>query len=169
MKHNEAMDSKQSVTIIDTHEQYVRSASIVIDAPASVIFDLLAHPDRHGDFDGSGSVKGVEPSAQQSSTRLALHDRFTMSMKVMVPYRIQNEVVEFEEGRRIAWQHMGKHRWRYELESVDANTTIVTETFDARTARIPAVLKVMNAYNNNLKSIIATLPRLKDLAESTQQ
>jgi hypothetical protein len=90
-------------------------------------------------------------------------------MKVMVPYRIQNEVVEFEEGRRIAWQHMGKHRWRYELEVVDANTTIVTETFDARTARIPAALKLMNAYNNNLKSIIATLPRLKDLAESTQQ
>jgi hypothetical protein len=60
---------------------------------------------------------------------------------------------------------MGKHRWRYELEVIDANTTIVTETFDARTAKVPAALKLMNAYNMNLNSIIATLPRLKALAE----
>jgi len=159
------MNSGASVTIVDNDEPYVRAASIVIEAPASVIFDLLADPARHCEFDGSGSVKGIQPLAQQATSRLALNEKFTMSMKRMVPYRIENEVVEFEEGRRIAWCHMGKHRWRYELEVVDANTTIVTETFDARTAKIPAALKFMNAYNMNLNSILATLPRLKALAE----
>ena len=159
------MDSSQNVTVIDTHEPYVRAASIVIHAPASLIFDLLAHPARHCEFDGSGSVQGIQPSLQLGASRLALNEMFTMSMKRVVPYRIQNEVVEFEEDRCIAWCHVGKHRWRYELEVLDASTTIVTETFDARTAKIPAALKLMNAYNMNLNSIIATLPRLKTLAE----
>ena len=160
------MDSTDLVTVIDTGEQYVRSASIVVQAPAAVIFEFLAQPNRHHDFDGSGSVKDAVPGKQPIGSRLALHDHFTMNMRIMVPYRMQNEVVEFEEGRLIAWQHMGKHRWRYELQPLDASSTLVTETFDARTAVFPAALKLMNAYNNNLQSIIATLARLKALAES---
>jgi len=160
------MDSTDLVTVIDTGEQYVRSASIVVQAPAAVIFEFLAQPNRHHDFDSSGSVQDAVPGKQPIGSRLALHDHFTMNMRIMVPYRMQNEVVEFEEGRLIAWRHMGKHRWRYELQPLDVDNTLVTETFDARTAVFPAALKLMNAYNNNLQSIIATLPRLKALAES---
>ena len=48
------------------------------------------------------------------------------------------QVVEFEEGRRIAWQtrgpgHIGKHVagriWRYELEPVEGGT-LVRESWD---------------------------------------
>ncbi|CAB5034130.1 MAG: dimethyladenosine transferase [Actinobacteria bacterium] len=161
------MYSSDLVTVINTGERYVRSASIMVQAPATAIFELLAQPNRHRDFDGSGSVKDAVPAKESLGSRLALHDHFTMNMKFGVPYRMQNQVVEFEEGRLIAWRHMGKHRWRYELKPLDAETTLVTETFDARTAVFPAALTLMNAYNNNLRSIIATLPRLKMLAEST--
>ena len=44
---------------------------------------------------------------------------------------------EFEENRRIAWAHVGGHRWRYELEEVDGGTR-VTESFDWSTSRAPA-------------------------------
>ena len=98
--------------------------------------------------------------------RVKLGDRFGMNMRIKLPYRITNEVVEFDEGTVIAWRHFGGHRWRYELEPIDANTTKVTETFDGGTARLQLTLKLMNAYQNNEKAIAKTLVRLKRLMES---
>ena len=46
-----------------------------------------------------------------------------MKMKIGAPYKILNEVVEFEEGRRIAWRHFAGHIWRYILEPVGQNST----------------------------------------------
>ena len=60
-----------------------------------------------------------------------------MSMKIGVPYSISNTVVEFEEGSVIAWQHFGRHIWRYRLEPVPGGTT-VTEEFDYRRGPVPA-------------------------------
>ncbi len=85
------------------------SASRVIAAPAEKVFDALADPAAHAVIDGSGTVKGTKAPP---GTRLALGERFGMSMKLGVPYGISNEVVEFEEGRLIAWRHFGGHRWR---------------------------------------------------------
>lgn len=90
----------------------VISRSRTIPAPAGRIFDLLADPAAHPRFDGSGSVK----AARGNPSRLSLGDRFGMDMRIVVPYRITNEVVELEEGRRIAWRHYGGHIWRYELK-----------------------------------------------------
>ena len=102
------------------------SVSRVIAAPAQKIFDLLADPRMHPVLDGSGTVK---KSRDGNPQRLALGTRFGMDMRMGAPYRIRNTVVEFEEGRLIAWRHIGRHRWRYELEPVDGGTK-VTETFD---------------------------------------
>ena len=133
----------------------------LIPAPAEAIFDLLADPRRHPDFDGSGTLRGSVSGPE----RLSPGARFGMDMHLGVPYRIGNEVVEFEEGRRIAWCHFYKHRWRYELEPVDDATTVVTETFDARTALFPPGLYVLDAYAKNQKAVAATLVRLRDLVE----
>ena len=90
----------------------VVSVSRVIKAPSEVIFDLLADPTRHADFDGSGTVQEVRGDTQ----RLALGSKFGMDMKMgPMPYRISSTVKEFEENRLIAWAHLGRHRWRYEL------------------------------------------------------
>lgn len=138
------------------------SASIRIDARPEVIFDLLADPRKHHLFDGSGMVKG----GISGPPRLTLHDKFAMSMKFgPLPYRIANTVVEFEEFRRIAWQHMGKHRWRYELEPVE-DGTLVTETFDWSTAVFPFAIEAVGYPTAHLKNIEDTLQRLKTLVES---
>lgn len=131
------------------------SASRVIAAPPERIFDLLADPARHKDFDGSGSVRG----ARGGSERLRLGSRFGMSMRIGVPYAISNEVVEFEEGRRIGWRHFARHVWRYELDPVDGGTR-VTETFDWAPAPGGAAYPLLGIPERNRRSIEATLARL---------
>lgn len=134
------------------------SASTVVAAPPSEVFALLADPHRHHEFDGSGSVR----AAVSGPRRLALGDRFGMQMKITVPYRITNEVVEFEQDRRIAWCHFAKARWRYELESV-AGGTRVTETFDYGVSRFPRAIELARFPEGNRKSIRDTLRRLKTI------
>jgi len=149
------------VQVVPTDSPLVISRSIRIDASPERVFDLLADPRRHPDFDGSGSVKGSISGPQ----RLSLGDKFGMDMRIVVPYRVSSQVKEFEEGRRIAWAHLGGHRWRYQLESLPDGGTEVTETFDATTARSARALKLMDAYRRNARAIEETLPRLKALVE----
>ena len=147
--------------IVPTGHEWKRAGRIVINAPISYIFDLIADPRMHAAFDGSGTVqrqiKGPE--------RLSKGSTFGMAMRIKFPYTITNTVEEFEEPVRIAWRHVGRHRWRYELEPVDDSTTLVTETFDATTALFPPALRLINAYENNQKAILKSLVRLKAIAE----
>lgn len=139
----------------------VISRSRTILAPAQRIFDLLADPAAHARFDGSGTVK----APTKAPTRLALGSRFGMSMKIWAPYKITNEVVEFEEGRLIAWRHFGGHIWRYELRPVDAGrATEVTETFDGRPAKFGFVSRALGFYRRHPDDIEATLARLAELS-----
>lgn len=126
------------------------------------IFDLIADPRRHFDFDGSGHLQGGVTGPE----RLSLGAKFGMAMEWKAKYRTLNTVVEFEEGKQIAWSHFMKHRWRYELRALDSNTTEVIETFDGRTALFPPILFLINAYKVNQQALLQTLPRLKVLAES---
>ncbi len=134
----------------------VISVSRVVPASAEQIFDLLADPRQHSLIDGSGSVKSAADSAP---ARLSLGAKFGMSMKIGAPYKVTNEVVEFDEPRQIAWRHYGGHIWRYILEPVDGGTE-VTEQFDMRTSRAPWVLRLMRAAKRNERSMVATLERL---------
>jgi len=148
--------------ILATGSRWVRSARIVINAPAGQIFDVVANPAEHHRFDGSGMVQGSASGPE----RLGLGSRFGMRMHFGLPYRTSNTVVEFEEGRRIAWCHFNHHRWRYEFEPIGADTTAVTETFDGSTARFPPALLLMNAYEGNQVAVAKTLVRLKALMET---
>lgn len=132
------------------------SGSRVVNATPEQVFDLLTDPTRHGEIDGSGMVQ----QARGDSTRLEMGSKFGMDMKMgPLPYRISNTVVEFEENRLIAWQHFGKHRWRYELEPVDGGT-LVTETFDYSTAVFPKGIELMGYPSKHCANIDATLERL---------
>jgi uncharacterized protein YndB with AHSA1/START domain len=153
---------QQRAEIVETGSRWAKAARITIDAPADAIFEVLADPRRHAQFDGSGTVQSMVSGPE----RLTLGSEFGMSMHLKVPYRTGNEVVEFDDGRLIAWCHFNKHRWRYQLEPVDDTTTVVTETFDGRTALFPPALILMNAYNNNQVAVAQTLVRLKELVES---
>ena len=128
----------------------------MVKAPPAAIFDLLADPSKHCEFDGSGTVRAAQAAAPE---RLSLGAKFGMDMKLGAPYKITNEVVEFEENRRIAWRHFGGHIWRYVLEPVDSGT-MVTEQFDWRTNKSPLLIRVLRLDQRNRKSIVATLERL---------
>jgi hypothetical protein len=134
------------------------SVTVKVNAAPQTIFDLLADPSKHGEIDGSGSVRNAQSSAP---ARLSLGAKFGMDMKLGVNYKITNEVVEFDEPRRIAWRHFGGHVWRYILEPVDGGT-MVTEQFDWNTAKSPLMMRVMNYPAKNRVSIEKTLKRLAD-------
>ena len=134
------------------------SRSTVVPAPPERVFDLLADPARHPELDGSGTVRGRLSGPE----RLGPGAKFGMRMHVGVPYVIRNEVVEFEDGRRIAWRHAGRHVWRWELEPV-AGGTRVTETFDWGPALAPKVLELIGYPKRNAAGIEKTLERLPSL------
>jgi len=135
------------------------SVTVKVDADPSTIFDLLADPSKHGEIDGSGSVQNAQSSAP---ARLSLGARFGMDMKLGVKYKITNEVVEFEENARIAWRHFGGHIWRYILEPQADGSTKVTEEFDWKKNKSKLMLKVINAFSKNHKSMEQTLLRMRD-------
>jgi hypothetical protein len=134
------------------------SVTRTVAAPAQDIFDLLATPSRHGEVDGSGSVRGAQPRTPQ---RLSPGAKFGMEMRIGLPYKIVNEVVEFDEPTRIAWRHFGGHVWRYLLEPVADSSTRVTEQFDPTMSRSPLVLTLIRARSRNERAINATLAQLQ--------
>jgi hypothetical protein len=112
------------------------SATAVVAAPRQRLFDLVATPAMHPRIDGSGTVRAVSASSPQ---RLALGARFGMAMRIALPYRISNRVVEFEEGTRIGWAHFSRAVWRWEFRDVEGGTA-VTETFDWSHSLAPAII-----------------------------
>jgi uncharacterized protein YndB with AHSA1/START domain len=138
------------------------SATRVIPAPADAIFALLADPARHPELDGSSMVQ--RPTGSEPPTRLAKGSRFGMAMKLgPIPYRMSNQVIEFEEGRRIAWRHLGRHVWRWELEPVEGGTK-VTETWDwAPMGPAGKVLEALKVPARNQAAMERSLDRLAGL------
>ena len=133
--------------------------SRVVPAEPQAVFDVLADPRRHADFDGSGTVKAARVNAPE---RLSLGAKFGMDMRMGLPYRMTNEVVEFEEARQIGWRHFGGHVWRYRLEPTGGGT-LVTEEFDWSTNKAPLMLKLMKAQERNRAAMEATLKRLEQM------
>ncbi|HTW19137.1 MAG TPA: SRPBCC family protein [Mycobacteriales bacterium] len=142
------------------------SVERVIPAPAEQIFALLADPQRHHEFDGSGTVR----NAKQLPERLALGSQFGMSMHLGLPYSMVSTVVEFDPPHRIAWQTwapgpirylVGGRIWRYELEPANGGT-LVRESWDIsherfRAAVLPARQKTIEAMTKTLERIEAVL------------
>lgn len=149
--------------ILDLGDDRILAAQILIDAPASVIFDILVQPRRHSEIDGSSSVQ----SLIRGPERLALGSKFTMQMRLGVPYRITNTVLEFVPDQRIAWAHLLGNRWSYDLSALGANQTRVCETNDLRAAGWRGRLSpVARRPEGMRRSIAKSLVRLKAMAES---
>ncbi len=153
----------------------------VVSASAEDIFDVLADPARHADIDGSGSVRNARTG---NPVRLYQGARFAMDMRLGAAYRITNEVVEFDEGRRIAWRHFNGHVWRYVLTPAadaaadaaadtapdfDATVqpaTLVTEQWDPTPARHRVALSLLGFPRRNRRGMRATLARLAAAVEA---
>lgn len=140
------------------------STSRVIPAGRQRIFDVLADPAMHPVIDGSGTVREARPGGPE---RLEHGARFGMGMKLGAPYRITNTVVEYDEGRRLAWRHYHGHVWRYELEDVEGGTR-VTETFDWSSARTKWTLELAAVPKRNLEAMRRTLERLEETVTAAE-
>lgn len=121
---------KDRAEILDTQIPLYFKVQIEIKAPASKVFDFISRPNNHPLMDGSGTVKG----AFKGPDKLYLGAKFGMKMRLGIPYFVTNQVVEFKENHVIAWQHLMKNVWRYELQKIDDNTTLVIESWDGREA-----------------------------------
>ncbi|NYG60567.1 uncharacterized protein YndB with AHSA1/START domain [Nocardioides daedukensis] len=111
-------------------EQRIVSASREIAAPAAQIFELITDPSAQPGWDGNDNLSHADAGQRVH----AVGDVFEMTN---TSGRVrENHVVEFEEGRLIAWmpsepgQERPGHKWRWELEPVDEATTRVTHTYD---------------------------------------
>jgi len=142
------------------------SATAVIAAAPERIFALLTDPAMHPLIDGTGSVLAVQPGGPE---RLRLGSKFGMDMKIGAPYKILNEVVEYDQDRLIAWRHFYGHRWRWQLKPLSDGRTEVTETFDWSTARWPLLLTLSPFPRRNRRGIEKSLERLAHMAAASGQ
>ena len=138
-----------------------------VDASPEAIFDLLADPARHREIDGSGTVK----ESKASPRRLSQGATFGMSMRMGLPYSMVNEVVEFEENRRIAWQPrmsgrlgriVGGRVWRYELVPVEGGT-LVRESWDLSQDPLRFLLRRGPTPRQTKENMTRTLDRIAEL------
>ncbi|NNN22547.1 MAG: dimethyladenosine transferase [Acidimicrobiales bacterium] len=143
-----------------------------ISAPPEKIFDILARPSRHHEIDGSGTVR--KPSAS-SPERVKLGDEFRMAMKIGAPYMMVNKVIEFEEGKLIAWQprapwfignFIGGRIWRYELEPKDGGT-LVRETWDVSQEKHRKAVDNDIVTTRVTAALESTLKRLEEVVGQT--
>lgn len=149
--------------ILETGNEKIKSARIVINAPADEIFAILSNPHRHKEIDGSATIQENISGPE----KLVLGSKFGMKMHLGVDYRIRNTVVEYSENSLIAWRHVGRWIWRYELVNMGPNLTQVTETFDASRAPLisKAWLSLRKAYPWTQKAVAKTLVQLKSTCE----
>ena len=143
----------------------VVSATREIAAGAGPIFELIADPAAQPDWDGNDNLASA-PAGQRVRRP---GDVFAMTL-TRGEIR-ENHVVEFEEGRRIAWTpaEPGKmppgHLWRWELEPVDPSRTRVTHTYDW--TRLTDEGRLPRARATTTDRLRASLDRLAALAEES--
>ena len=149
----------------EQEERRVVSASREIAAGPERIFELIADPAQQPGWDGNDNLAAA-PAGQR--VRRA-GDMFTMTL-TRGAIR-ENHVVEFEEGRRIAWtpaepgREPPGHLWRWELEPAGPARTRVIHTYDW--TRLTDEGRLPRARATTADRLRASLDRLAALAEGS--
>lgn len=153
-----------------------------IEASAHSIFEILANPVRHIDFDGSDMLRGS--SFEGSITKVG--ESFTMKMfRLGEDYLIINHVVEFDHNKCIFWEPApgdisrtqgndpskigiaAGYRWGYVLTAEGENSTVVTEVFDYSAVSDDLLRdggSWINGHNTLKDSMAASLAKLEQLS-----
>jgi uncharacterized protein YndB with AHSA1/START domain len=146
-------------------EERIVKASRLIEAPPEEIFELIADPARQPSWDGNANLGEAEPGQRVR----AAGDVFRMTLSGGAVR--ENHVVDFEEGRRIAWRpaEVGVeppgHEWRWELEPRADGATLVTHTYDWSQLTDESRLRRARAtLSHNLRS---SLDRLAETAQGS--
>lgn len=147
--------------------QVVRATREVRATPET-IFELIADPARQPEWDGNDNL-GQADAGQRVRE---VGDVFRMVLLGGDKVR-ENHVVEFEEGRLIAWRPASEgeapagHLWRWELEPVGDGRTRVTQTYDW--TQLTDESRMARARSTSPAMLQASLDRLAELAEATER
>jgi uncharacterized protein YndB with AHSA1/START domain len=139
------------------------SASREVAAGADLIFELIADPAQQPRWDGNDNLAEAAPGQRiRSVGEVFIMTTTTGNVR-------ENHVVEFGEGRRIAWrpaeqgQEPPGHLWRWELEPIDSSHTRVTHTYDW--TELTDEKRLPRARATTADKLEASLERLAALAE----
>lgn len=144
-------------------EPRVSSASREIAAGADRIFEEIADPARQPRWDGNDNLAQAADGQRVN----AVGDVFTMA--TTKGHIRENHIVEFEEGRRIAWlpaepgSEPPGHLWRWELEPLGEGRTLVTHTYDW--SRLTDEKRFARARSTTPDRLRASLDKLAEYVE----
>ena len=145
-------------------ESRIVSASREIRAGSDRIFELIADPARQPEWDGNDNladaavgqrVHGVGDVFSTTLTRGTVRE---------------NHVVEFVEGRLIAWKpaEPGRlpvgHLWRWQIDPMDDECSLVVHTYDW--TELDDETRLERARATTSDRLAASLDRLATLAEN---
>ncbi len=139
------------------------SANRDISAEVGQVFELIADPSQQPRWDGNDNLSEASPGQRVR----AVGDVFTMTLTK--GNLRENHVVEFEEGRRIAWrpaepgQEPPGHLWRWEFEPIGPSRTRVTHTYDW--TQLTDESRMPRARTTTADKLQASLDRLAALTE----
>ncbi|MFC7766609.1 SRPBCC family protein [Leucobacter soli] len=97
------------------------------------------------------------------------HPGDVFTMRLTTGGERENRVVEFEEGRRIAWlptppgEDPPGHLWRWELEPLDGGGTRVRHSYDWTALHDPK--REARARSTTAENLRSSIDRLAELAE----
>lgn len=144
------------------NESRIVSAERIIHAAPATIFELIADPSLQPSWDGNDNLAEAAPGQRVR----AIGDVFVTT--VTNGTGRENEIVEFEEGRRIAWRTapIGEPQpgqlWRWEL-SPAAEGTLVRHTYDW--TRLTDEKRMERARWTTAERLMASIDRLAERAE----
>ncbi len=139
----------------------VASAERQIAAAAESIFELIADPSRQPEWDGNNNLG----SADAGQRIYGVGQVFRMTLNTGQVR--ENHVVEFEEGRLIAWRPSEPgatppgHLWRWRLQPVDEVHTLVVHTYDW--TQLTDEKRMVRARATTPDKLLASIDRLAAL------
>lgn len=142
------------------------SATREVAADAERIFELIADPALQPSWDGNDNLAAAEPGQRVRQVGDVFITRLTMGEDR------HNHVVEFVEGRLIAWRPSEPgnqppgHLWRWELTAVSRARTGVTHTYDWTDLTDPK--RLARARATTADRLRASMDRLAAIAEASQ-
>jgi hypothetical protein len=109
------------------------SSSVVVDAPAEVVWQIVGDPTRVGEWSHeTRAARWVAPA-----DRPAVGARFVGVNKVgRTTWRRTSEIVELDGRRRLAWRtvpsaiYRDSTRWTLTVEGVDDGTTRLSQDYE---------------------------------------
>jgi uncharacterized protein YndB with AHSA1/START domain len=138
-------------------------ASREVSAAPELIFEEIADPARQPAWDGNDNLARAAPGQRVRS----VGDVFCMTTtKGSVR---ENHVVEFDEGRLIAWKPAEPgmpplgHLWRWEVEPIDHERSLVTHTYDW--THLHDETRLARARSTTTDRLAASIDRLAALLE----